>query len=473
MKNKKIDTYKKEEMAMKQGVSSEEKEVFRNYYKDIFKHTDHMFIFLLLFEWVFVVILAFFTKAPLLFNHLPVYGTFVIGGVLALGPLFLVRRNPNNNINRYIITFSQMLFSMLLIFLTRGRIESHFFVFISITFLSFYADWRLLIVATVTTVFNHIIQESYWSGAEFLGWLLFLDTVLLYNIRERKKLSWIIARKEVALQGAMDSLEQKSQKKTWDLQESINVILEQQESLVTSARMSTFGEMAAGIAHEINNPLMIIIGKTTRLKRRLLDNTIDHEELLAVLTQIVETSNRIVKIIRGLRSFSRDGERDPMEVILLSKVIQDTLDLCQERFKDNSIELKVDIGSSHEAKIKGKAVQLSQVLFNLLNNAIDAVSSLPEKWVEVKVTLSNDTCTISVTDSGHGIPQELQDKIMFPFFTTKEVGKGTGLGLSISKVLIEKHNGRLFYDQNSPHTRFVIELPLVYDHTPRGPLFSM
>lgn len=244
------------------------------------------------------------------------------------------------------------------------------------------------------------------------------------------------------------------------------ILSTQREKLVASAKMSSLGEMAGGIAHEINNPLTIIIGKTTLLKRRLeqaehaLTNDFKYNHSVAEeLTNIQNTAKRIGSIIRGLRSFSRNAENDQMERIQVSGLIDETLDFSRERFKFHSINLKVNMDHADSIFVNGRAAELLQVLVNLLNNAYDAVEPLKEKWVEINVKENLGVCKISITDSGDGIDPEVLDKIMMPFFTTKEVGKGTGLGLSISKGIIENHHGKFYYDHSSAHTSFVIELP--------------
>jgi PAS domain S-box-containing protein len=238
-----------------------------------------------------------------------------------------------------------------------------------------------------------------------------------------------------------------------DSKQAEATLISQREKLMAAAKMSSLGEMAGGIAHEINNPLAIIIGKITQLKRRLVDQVDD-------LLVIENTAKRISAIIKGLSAFSRNAENDKMEKVLVPILIQDTLELSKERFRFSSIELKLVINKNdYEVYITGRASQLLQVLINLLNNAFDAVEKLEDKWVEIKVSSNNGICTISVTDSGRGIPQDILNKMMTPFFTTKEVGKGTGLGLSISRAIIEEHHGKLYYDTTSPNTRFVIELP--------------
>ncbi len=245
------------------------------------------------------------------------------------------------------------------------------------------------------------------------------------------------------------------------------ILVSQREKLVASAKMSSLGEMAGGIAHEINNPLTIIIGKTTMLKRRLQndsllmsDGTPFAHTITDELNSIQNTAKRIGSIIKGLRSFSRNAENDLMEKVQVGSLIEETLEFAKERFKFHDITLKVKMEQAHQLFINGRAAQLLQVLVNLLNNAYDAVENLEEKWVELKVVEAGGYCRISITDSGDGIDPELLDKIMMPFFTTKEVGKGTGLGLSISRGIIEDHHGKLYYDITSAHTSFVIELPL-------------
>ncbi|MBY0315470.1 MAG: GHKL domain-containing protein [Bdellovibrionales bacterium] len=115
--------------------------------------------------------------------------------------------------------------------------------------------------------------------------------------------------------------------------------------------------------------------------------------------------------------------------------------------------------TSGDIKIQCRSVEISQVFLNLLDNAFDAIHQLEEKWVRVELRDLDESIEMSFTDSGWGIPECLKDKIMQPFFTTKEVGKGTGLGLSIAHGIIEAHQGQLFLDSTSTHTRFAVRLP--------------
>ncbi len=227
---------------------------------------------------------------------------------------------------------------------------------------------------------------------------------------------------------------------------------------LVSAKMASLGEMAGGIAHEINNPLAVISMRTEKLKRRMNSDEIDVPKTIEDLQKIETTITRISKIIRGLKNFSRSGASDPMEKVSLKQVVEDSITLSNEKLSNNSIKLKLDIDPEKDFNVLGRFVQLSQVILNLLSNACDAINKQDEKWIEITLKEVNHKVIVSLTDSGSGIPPEIAEKLMIPFFTTKEVGKGTGLGLSISKGIIEEQKGKFYYDPTCSNTRFVIEL---------------
>ena len=231
----------------------------------------------------------------------------------------------------------------------------------------------------------------------------------------------------------------------------------QRAKMLESAKMSLLGEMAGGIAHEINTPLAIIVGKSSLLCEKLSKQILCPNDIIGELKKIDKTANRIAKIVKGLRLFSRNSENDQMTDILISSTVEATLDLCHEKIIHNLIQLNVD--TRKELWISARPAEISQVILNLISNSIDAIQNLNEKWISVNVYRKNNKVCIEITDSGYGIEPHIVEKMMNPFFTTKEVGKGTGLGLSISKGIIESHGGSLKYDANCVNTRFVIELP--------------
>jgi signal transduction histidine kinase/integral membrane sensor domain MASE1 len=245
--------------------------------------------------------------------------------------------------------------------------------------------------------------------------------------------------------------------KTQKLVEEKTSELEQSRfQLVQSSKMASLGEMASGMAHEINNPLTIIQGKIQVLTHLIEDENIKNPQINEELRKIKFTTDRISKIIKGLRNFSRVSTSDPLEWTRIEKIFQETLDLCSERFKADGINLMIE--SIPKGFINCRSAEISQVLINLFNNSSDALKNSKNKWIEVSFSITAHRLIIYVTDSGEGIPEDIVEKIMVPFFTTKDVSKGTGLGLSISKGIIEAHGGQLTYHSGHSHTRFSFDL---------------
>lgn len=235
--------------------------------------------------------------------------------------------------------------------------------------------------------------------------------------------------------------------------------------MIQSSKMASLGEMSAGVSHEINNPLTIIQGSAFRALQNLgnlnqMTATQSRDEVEGDLNRIIQNCDRIARIVRGLLAFCRSAEHEPFLPTPLSSVVDDVLNLAYERFINHKIKIEISLQDS--PTLDCRPVQLGQVLMNLLNNAYDAVSVCEEdkRIVWVHVTTTATTVQISVEDSGPGISIAVRDRILEPFFTTKDVGKGTGLGLSISKGIIDSHGGKLWLDTASKRTRFVVQLPL-------------
>lgn len=236
--------------------------------------------------------------------------------------------------------------------------------------------------------------------------------------------------------------------------------------LIDTAKMAALGEMAGGIAHEINTPLAIIKINSEQIEEVLTKLPIDSQMIDRMAKTIVRTVDRIGVIVRGLRTFASGGSQDRLDHTPLQNIVDDTLVLCRERLKHDSIEMRLDpIPANFNCECR--SVQISQVLLNLVQNASDAIQSLPEKWIHIKIINIGSFYEISVTDSGTGISQGVRDKIFDPFFTTKDVGKGTGLGLSISKGIIDAHYGSLYLNHKSTNTQFVVRLPVQHPHSER------
>jgi C4-dicarboxylate-specific signal transduction histidine kinase len=261
-----------------------------------------------------------------------------------------------------------------------------------------------------------------------------------------------IERRDRLIREANESLENKVQERTRDL-------VEAQKALVHSAKISALGELAGSIAHEINNPLALIIGHCNMAQRRLRSGESTIEPLETDLAKIHDMAGRIGKIIKGLLSFSRDGQDDPFDFHGVNAILEDAMELCAERARHQRIDFTVRLLES-DIEIECRSTQIAQVLVNLVNNSRDAIEGTPSPWIRVEARLAGEKVEISVTDSGPGIPAEVREKLATPFFSTKTAGKGTGLGLSISRGIVEAHQGKLLIDADAPNTRFVLVLPV-------------
>lgn len=233
---------------------------------------------------------------------------------------------------------------------------------------------------------------------------------------------------------------------------------DQEAKTVYSSKMAALGQMAAGIGHEINNPLSIIKGTAEDLAYQMQLSDVPREHILEKLKMLENTSSRIAKIITGLRNFSREDSKSPYSTISLHNVVSETLSLCRHRIQTNNIELKCH-PIPKEYDVDCHPAQLSQVLLNLLNNACDSIDPLKEKWIEIDFADLGNFFQLIFTDSGKGINSSVREKIFYPFFTTKEPGQGTGLGLSISRKIIEDHGGTLELNTASKHTQFIVQIP--------------
>lgn len=232
--------------------------------------------------------------------------------------------------------------------------------------------------------------------------------------------------------------------------------------LSSASKFVALGEMAGDIAHEINNPLTVIMGKASLLEAASKSG--DKTTMTESSQKIIEMVSRISKTIHGLRSYSRSGESDPIGAENIKNIIDFTLDICQERIRLNQIKLSVDIDPV-DSTIIARPVQVSQILMNLINNAFDALTmgthpiDTNDRWLLIEVREDASWVYLSVENGGPRIPTEIADQLFKPFFTTKPQGRGTGIGLTISRRLAETNEARLSLDRDRPFTRFTIQFP--------------
>lgn len=237
------------------------------------------------------------------------------------------------------------------------------------------------------------------------------------------------------------------------LEETLSKRMKQLEE---RSKLSALGEMTTGIFPEFNDPLSIISHRTSELRHKIFNDQVEKEAVLKSLNQIEATSERMSRVIHSLKKFGRDSKSSPLEMVAVASVVEDTLSYCVDRFQHAGILL--DVEPYPVKNIECRSSQISQVLLNLLMNSFEAIQETRYAWIRISFEEGPTTIRIRLTDSGTGIQEQVRAKMFEPFFTTKVTG-GNGLGLSIARSIIEEHQGKIFYDESSINTSFVVELP--------------
>ena len=327
------------------------------------------------------------------------------------------------------------------------------------------------------------INRSLVLLQSFIGVVVLTNLVLRAVIAQRQQV-------EAQLRVKTEQVEQT----LWDLQQA-------QAKLIHSEKMSSLGQLVAGVAHEINNPVNFICGNLlyaneyTENLLTLIDmyqkyypipvpeiqNKIDKieldfliEDLPKLLFSMKIGTDRIQKIVLSLRNFSRMDESE-LKGVDIHEGLNSTLLILQHRLKPNAENASIEVIKKYSKlpQVECYASGLNQVFMNILANAIDALAtqriqtnindaeSLPRIEISTKV-LDNNSIAVSIADNGSGMPEEIINRIFDPFYTTKPVGKGTGLGLYISyNIISEKHRGKLkCVSEADRGTEFIIELPI-------------
>jgi C4-dicarboxylate-specific signal transduction histidine kinase len=218
-----------------------------------------------------------------------------------------------------------------------------------------------------------------------------------------------------------------------------------------TTNIATLSNMASGVAHEINNPLTIINGCTSKMLKLHSMGKLDEQSLNSNMNKIFQTTQRIAGIIRSLRIFSRDGSSDERKVFNIDEIIQDTLNFVGEQFKQDGINLEIS-SNINNILVWGQRTELSQALLHIVRNAYDAVAAQDQKNITISIIELAGSFILKVTDNGEGISKEALNKVFEPFFTTKQIKKSTGLGLTMAKTIVESHGGRIFIEQTSNST---------------------
>jgi histidine kinase len=250
--------------------------------------------------------------------------------------------------------------------------------------------------------------------------------------------------------------------------------LEVEQQLIQASKMATLGEMATGVAHELNQPLSVIKTASSYLMKKVRNREPVADDIMLTMTEEIDSHiNRATKIITHMREFGRKSDLDIVPV-QLNDIIRRAFEIFSQQLRVRGIDVAWDLADDLPP-IEADPSCLEQVFINLLVNARDAIEAaweaVPEppddgslaaqpKQIRIRTRCEEELVIAEVSDSGDGIPESIRDKIFEPFFTTKEVGKGTGLGLSISYGIVKDCRGEIRADSTpGKGARFTVTFP--------------
>jgi PAS domain S-box-containing protein len=296
------------------------------------------------------------------------------------------------------------------------------------------------------------IEEAYKYGSALFEWTH--KTLNGQEFPAEVLLSAFEFQNRAVLQASVRDLTQKRQQE---------FELEMQKKIaINSSKLATLGQLAAGVGHEINNPLSIIKGMVELTEMELNKPLIEKDKITTKLNKMNSAIERIANIVKGLRTFSR-SDLTQFTQFNLADLIRETITSLKDLYHKDQIEIELTVPQSEELFLGNKG-RIQQVLINLVSNAKDAIEHKEIRKISVELVRENAGYILTVTDTGMGIPAEIREKIFEPFFTTKEVNRGTGIGLSLVDTIVKEHEGKIeVASEVTVGTKFQIFFPIKAD----------
>ncbi|MGV3663605.1 MAG: sensor histidine kinase [Prosthecobacter sp.] len=479
--------------------------------------TDRLFATLMIVQWMAGIFIAVCVSPKVWHDAFHqkqlwhVWTAVFLGGAISGVPVLLAWQHPGRVVTRHAIAVSQMLTSALLIHLTGGRLETHFHIFGSLTFLAFYRDWRVLLTATIVMFIDHAVRGTYWPQSifgeaaaqwrwmEHVGWILIEDVILYIAIRQNLTETLEVARRRSRLEGINKEIERQVQQRTRELTEA-------HKQLVETSRQAGMAEIATNVLHNVGNVLNSVnvsaesvAGKVrhfriTSLKQvaellrehadnlpefltqdprgkelpsylvRLAENLAEPQQaILQELVSLQKNIEHIKEVVAMQQSYARRSGM--LETLSAVELVEAAIHINNDTFTRHGVDL---IRDYHDVPpVLGDRHKVLPILVNLLTNAKHAlVDSEGDRRLVIQVT-TNDSegVEIKVMDNGVGIAPENLTRIFQHGFTTRE--NGHGFGLHSGALAAREMGGRLTVQSDGVGrgAAFTLQLPLQQTQT--------